>query len=87
MFDKQSELNLKLIEAKDKEFRELCFKIFEQTHDGKRFMELVTELFLLDLPVADPNQNSNYAFWREGTNHLIRAIKGRAAEVKRERAQ
>lgn len=83
--EEQNQLNLKMIEAQDKEFAELCFKIFEQTADGKRFMEIIIDRFLIDLPVADPNQSASYASWREGINHFIRSIRARAKEIKNQR--
>lgn len=58
---------------KNKErFAKLCLQIFD-TPSGKELMEYLEDM--LNYPVANPNLDSNFAYWREGQNDLIRLLK------------
>ena len=41
---------------------------------GKEVLEYLSKYFL-ELPVANPGENSNWAYFREGQNDIIRRIK------------
>jgi hypothetical protein len=41
---------------------------------GKEVLEYLTKYFL-EYPVANPGENSNWAYFREGQNDIVRRIK------------
>lgn len=59
--------NDKYIEQLKSDYKE-CFR----SEIGKRVLEHLSKK--LELPVADPNVNSNFAYYREGENQIIRMI-------------
>jgi len=62
-------------------FDALCAK-FVHGPDGRELFQMLKEEFILKLPVADPSkpagEASNWAFFREGQNNVIRFIEERA---------
>ena len=60
-----------MIRNKDR-FVKLCTHIFNSP-PGKELMEYLDDMLMAS--VAAPSLNSNYAYWREGQNDLIRRLK------------
>lgn len=58
----------------DSEIQSLCFSIFKKGKEGQRLMELWVERHLMQ-GVAFPGQDSNYAFFYEGSCEFIRNIR------------
>lgn len=66
---------------KSNEFEALTHKVFKQSPDGAKWLSLVQQDFILGLPVAHPDRDSNHAYFREGQNTLIRQIAGIVKKV------
>lgn len=56
----------------EKRFNSLCFAIFNDGL-GKELMKFLEEI--MGMPVANPELGSNFAYYREGQNDLIRRLK------------
>lgn len=56
----------------EKRFNSLCFSIFN-TGSGAELMKYLDEI--MGKPVANPEYSSNFAYYREGQNDLIRRLK------------
>lgn len=57
---------------RESRFCTICHQIFN-TPLGKELMEFLEEI--MQAPVADPNRDANFAFYREGENNMIRRVK------------
>ena len=57
---------------KESRFCMICHQIFNNPL-GKELMEFLDEI--MKAPVADPNRDINFAFYREGENNMIRRLK------------
>jgi len=53
-------------------FNSLCYQIFN-TPTGKELLKYLN--MIKNLPVADPSKDSNFAYFREGQNDLIRILR------------
>jgi len=68
------------------EFDKLCYEIFEKTETGKRFLELVTDRYLL-APAGAPGSEAfaNQAIWAEGVRYsfllMLNAIKSHKQRI------
>jgi len=70
---KQQQEQLKLKQESDR-FLQLCYNVFEHDAQGRELLDIFKESLLMKAPVADPNKDSNHAYFREGQNHVIRSI-------------
>lgn len=51
---------------------ELCYRIFFGTEDGKKYLAMMESRYFRQ-PVANPNQDSKFAYWNDGFNECIRS--------------
>jgi len=56
------------------EIANLAYQIFFNTDAGKRLLYLL-EMKYFYAPVAEPNSDSNWAYFNEGRNHMIRQLR------------
>lgn len=64
----------------------LCWKIFDQSEDGKELMELLKEEYLLKPVIREGYRKAygeHYIGIREGQNELIRDLHNRAVNFER----
>ena len=59
-------------EQKGKRFTYLCYEVFNEGL-GKELMGYLNEV--LAQPVACPDKDASYAYFREGENNIIRRLK------------
>ena len=59
--------------AQNNRLNELCYAALNNPQ-GKELLKFLYNAFVIR-PVADPNENSNYAYFREGENNIIRKLK------------
>ena len=57
------------------EVQGLCYQIFFTTEAGKRLLDMLEQRYFYG-PVAEPSANSNWAYFNEGRNQMIRQIRG-----------
>lgn len=73
----KNEIN-KIAEEKNKqkllELITLAHRLFIENEEGKRFLGLLKERFLLRREIASPALNSAYAYHAEGENNVIRML-------------
>lgn len=59
--------------AENNKLSELCYAALNNP-EGKELLKFLYVAFIRK-PVADPSKNSNYAYFREGENNIIRKLK------------
>ena len=59
-------------DAHKKRFNQLCHQVFG-TPEGQELMKYLEEI--MRAPVAMPEKNANFAYWREGENNIIRLFR------------
>ena len=67
------ENNKEEISPKIKELAELTYEVFEGNNLGKKLLEKLKEFYFYT-PVAPHSMSSNYAYFREGENNVIRTF-------------
>lgn len=55
-------------------FLGLTYSVFKTSREGTEWLAFMKESLVERLPVADPSQDANHAFYREGQNSILRAI-------------
>lgn len=56
-----------------KKFESLCYAVLNNSQ-GKELLKYLSVKFL-NAPVAEPTKNTNFAYFREGQNDLIRKLR------------
>lgn len=62
-----------MVSEEEKRFNALCFKVFT-TEDGKSLLKELHNTMLI-APVARPDKEIYFAYWREGQNDMIRRFR------------
>ena len=95
MFEQMTKEQKKIYEAQlaeeNTKFMALTHEVFKRDTKGAQWLEMATRSFLLLQPVANPQQDEKWAFFREGMNTFIRNIQNTVrlneAEAKKEVAK
>jgi hypothetical protein len=69
-----SEEDLKKFKAEQKHMEGIVYRFFGLNPEGKELFEYLKRYFLLNIPTAHWNVSSNYAYYREGENSMVRRI-------------
>lgn len=69
------------MKKKMREFGRICNKYIYEDSDGPKFYEMLCE-YMLSKPVCVVGQSSDYGFFREGQNDVVRILKNAADEYR-----